>query len=154
MGAENIPKLEIMDTGTEEKGGSVDYPRASTDWLNLNSTTIRPEVDYLTNNYLAQKKNFILKIWDFISNRIQSKNPPRYTVTGVFHVDNISNVQTLLNMGDTFGLKKIRGGYGTLGVMPGNISGEVYVIIRSFRISETVQESTTTIRVTMSLEQV
>lgn len=135
----DISPFEIQDTGMEDIGGSVVYNKIGTDWTNLGGSTLTPNIDYITDSYQAQKKDRVNQKWEFIGNRVQSKNAINFTLTCAFSKDRLTDYENVLRMGDSFGLKKIRGGQALIEIMAniqGVPDGELYVIIRSIRPSE------------------
>jgi len=79
----NGTKIEIYDTGMEEKNSSVVYTtRGHTDWVNTYCVSIRPEFNAIGNNY--ESKKLVGDTLDFVGNRIESLNPPRFTLTCKF----------------------------------------------------------------------
>lgn len=146
-------KLEIQDTGLDSIGGSEVYSKAGTGYLNLYATTMRPEFDAVgTNHESARLEGGVRKA---ASNEIISNLPTRITIQGLYQLSDINDFGTILEMQRTLGLKQLKGGLGILGVMPGSqVDDSVYVIIRSIKPTEVINDSISTIGYTMQLEVV
>jgi len=149
-----MESLQIIDTGMEEKGGSVIYTKAHTDWITLDARTLTPEIDFISNNNQTKRFNDAKTQLTFVSNRIQSMTSPRFTIQCRFNTEDLTDYQRVLLMGQTLGLKKIKGGMGTLSSISGNELGEDYVIIKSFRNNENLTTATNMISCTLVLEMV
>ena len=144
--------IQIYDSGMEEKGGSIVYTRADTEWIDLYATSIRPEINYIATNYESKKLNG--DIIEFVGNRIESKNPIRFTISCKFPTNQIFELHKIIKMGNTLGLKRIQGGLGSLSTLQETYNADVYVIITSIQISETLNSAVDNISVTISLQMV
>ena len=131
-----VAKYEILDTGMEEIDGSVVYNQVTTDWINLRGMSFQPNINYSTDGYQSSKKDYTNQKWTYESNRITGKNPITFTISIAIPKDRWFDFKYILNMGDSFGLKKLRGGFGLIEMMPGQVNGEIYVIIKGINPNE------------------
>lgn len=137
MDQSTIAKYEIYDTGMESINGSIEYTQASTEWINLSGANFQPNINYSTDGYQAPKKDYDNQKWTYESNRVTAKNPVTFTTRIAIPKERKEDFQSIINMGDTFGLKKIRGGFGLIEMMPGaNENGEIYCLITAINPSE------------------
>ena len=159
MAQDKIAKYEIQDTGLEVIGGSVVHTRASTNWINLRGASLQPNINYSTDGYQSSKKDYVNDKWTYESNRVTSKAPVTFTVPIAIPKDSVSDFQAVLNMGDTFGLKKIKGGFGLIDVMPESIDNsgtkELYCIIKAINPNESFANGSASLyRATITFEVV
>ncbi len=98
----------LIDTGMEEKGGPIVYSRANTLWMDLFASSLRPELNFIATNY--ESKLYSGDTLAFAPNRIESAMPTRFTVTCKYPANQLLELQKLIKMGRTLGLKKIQGG--------------------------------------------
>jgi len=153
-----VAKYEILDTGMEEVNGSVVYPRASTYWINLRGARFQPNVNYSTDGYQAPKKDYTNNRWTYESNRVTGKNSITFTMNVNIPKKNPNadtEFKAILDMGDTFGLKKVRGGFGLIGLMPeSDANGELYCIIKAINSSESFTNGLSLYTATITFEVV
>lgn len=143
-------KLEIQDTGLGSIGGSVLYTKAFEGYINIYATTMRPEFDVVgTNHESARIEGGMRKP---VSNEAITSLPTRLTIQGLMPTD-YASFQDFLKLSRSLGLKQLKGGLGSLGIMPGSqVDNSVYCIVRSIKLSEVINDSVNTIGYTMQLE--
>lgn len=154
MDQSQIPKYEILDTGMETPDGSVVYNRASTSWINLKGASFQPNINYGTDGYQSPKKDYVNQKWTYEGNRVTSKNPITFTMAIAIDRASKADFETIIDMGDTFGLKKIKGGFGLIEMLPeSNTNGEIYCIIKAINPNESFSNNSLSVfRATITFE--
>lgn len=140
----------MMDTGAGTIGGAADFTKAGDGWFNIFANTIRVEADTLKTNH--ETKRMDGGYYAPASNKPTAILPTRLTITGVINVNNDTLTQFLYKAQRSLGLKKLKGGVHLLKNHPSAVSGEVYIIVTSFKPSEALSDSVNTYGYTLQAE--
>ena len=146
-------KIEIQDTGLDGIGGSVAYSLATSGYVNMNATNMRVEIDAMGTNHDAKLLDSgVLKA---SANEIESIKATRLTLNCLMPVTDVANLGFIMAMSRTLGLKQIKGGMGLIPEIPGvQVDDTMYVIIRSIKPTEQLNDSITTVNYIIQLEVV
>lgn len=155
----NGKTLKIQDTGFDTPTGVLTHVKVewgSDNWLPLGSDRINAEftVTGTSNSGYKNESNVL----GYFNNEVAAIMPPRWQINGLIPATETDLLRAIRNLQRTVGVKKLKGGLGSIAAMPDSIEDgddrAIFVIVKNITFGEVVTNSTDYVAITMQLEQV
>ena len=150
--------IQIADTGQATSSGEAVYTKVdSGNYISIPSGNVRYELDSLSTNFDGRRLDRTLGILSFWGNKVTAIKPMRITLPCLVNntTEGLEIYAKLQLMQRTLGLKKLKGGLGTISTNPNvNTDGSIYVTIKSLKPTENLKTASNAIYFTVQLEQV
>ena len=155
----NGTTLKIQDTGFDSPTGVLTHIKVEwgeDNWLPLGSDRINAEFTTTGTNFSGYKNES--GVLGYNNNEVSAVMPPRWQINGLIRADETDLLRAIRNLQRTMGVKKLRGGLGSIAAMPDSIeegSGRaIFVLVKNITFAEVVSNSTDYVAITLQLEQV
>lgn len=150
-------KIQLLDTGKAEVGGSVIYTQANSgNWLDLSGFTLSGAFNGNKSNHVSFQEADDSNL-TFMNNEMVAIQGPLFTLRGLIPASNTTTISTLISLHRSKGIKQLAGGMGLINALPeatGTNPKYINVIISRINFSEKYSTDKGNIDFVIELEQV